>query len=463
MALTDYSLDQYSKIPNVSQETLDALSKLPKYSEMANLETLPQNIQQTAQGITPFNPVEAQNIQKASMPMIQTEEPQLETGDQKDEYVKMLESGKLKDMQALDELYKMRSQAALSGYEQGDREAGVAAGAISKLGTIAEEQQKTVDFQNEQLDKHIQSADEIKRQYEGMKVDSGRLWGKMGTGQKIMASLALVIGGIGSGLTGKENSALQIMNNAIDRDIQDQRDQITIQGKKYEAARGVYSDMLNKFGNERAAMAMTKDLYLQKAQLELNKYALKTNSIEARQKAMDASAQLEQQRIMMNMQFKASMLNELKAKGTGDIARGIDTIQDEKEREQATEEYGRLQSMKSKEQQVDTIFSDFARIKEEKSYLTSPLEKTRQKEMNKTAVRLLLADVAQKFPKGGEQVDKIVDSLTPSKGDTPETIALKKKRLIETIKTADDKGFPTLTKRGLLKEQKQIQTGRPVK
>lgn len=53
-------------------------------------------------------------------------------------------------------------------------------------------------------------------------IDPNRYYSNMGTGAKISAGIAMILGGMGSGFTGK-NVAVDLMQNAVDRDIEAQK------------------------------------------------------------------------------------------------------------------------------------------------------------------------------------------------------------------------------------------------
>jgi hypothetical protein len=58
------------------------------------------------------------------------------------------------------------------------------------------------------------------------KVDPRRMWGEMSTGRKVTASIGMILGGIGAGLTGGPNYAVQIIERAIERDVEAQKTEI---------------------------------------------------------------------------------------------------------------------------------------------------------------------------------------------------------------------------------------------
>jgi hypothetical protein len=78
------------------------------------------------------------------------------------------------------------------------------------------------------------------------KIDPNRYWNNTSTGGKIAASIALLLGGIGSGLTGGPNLALQNINKHIENDIQAQRDD-------HSNAMNMYKLGLEKYHDDQAA------------------------------------------------------------------------------------------------------------------------------------------------------------------------------------------------------------------
>lgn len=66
--------------------------------------------------------------------------------------------------------------------------------------------------------------DEILAEDEKMqRIDPNRFWNSKTTGEKILAGIGLVLAGIGSGITGQPNAALQVIQNQIDEDIKSQK------------------------------------------------------------------------------------------------------------------------------------------------------------------------------------------------------------------------------------------------
>lgn len=55
------------------------------------------------------------------------------------------------------------------------------------------------------------------------KIEPNRLWHNMGTGQKVSAVIGMILGGIGAGMTHGPNYAAQVIDKAIDRDMEAQK------------------------------------------------------------------------------------------------------------------------------------------------------------------------------------------------------------------------------------------------
>jgi hypothetical protein len=73
-------------------------------------------------------------------------------------------------------------------------------------------------------------------------LDYNRLWHNAGTGAKIMSAIGLAMGGMGAGVTGGQNQASAMLNSIIDRDVQQQKDDL---GRKET----VLQSALNEYGN----------------------------------------------------------------------------------------------------------------------------------------------------------------------------------------------------------------------
>jgi hypothetical protein len=109
------------------------------------------------------------------------------------------------------------------------------------------------------------------QEYGDMKVDPD-FFGRLDTGNKIMAGIAIALGGLGQayqGPEGKENMGLSMVMKAADRDIEAQKSNIGIKKDALAAKRGAFQDFLSITQDERAAelAEKTRILDIYKAQL----------------------------------------------------------------------------------------------------------------------------------------------------------------------------------------------------
>ena len=108
-------------------------------------------------------------------------------------------------------------------------EAGRAAGVAVRLEDINEEnarrlknRERLQELNREETQREEAEFETERNAWAAQKVEPGRLWAEASTGQKILGAISLFIGGFLEPVTGK-NTALQIIQRAIDRDINAQK------------------------------------------------------------------------------------------------------------------------------------------------------------------------------------------------------------------------------------------------
>lgn len=84
---------------------------------------------------------------------------------------------------------------------------------------IAELQQKRQQF----FDAQQQRSEALKSEILSSRIDPNRLWGSRTTGQKMGGIVGIILSGIGQGLAGGPNMAMQVLDKAIDADIDAQK------------------------------------------------------------------------------------------------------------------------------------------------------------------------------------------------------------------------------------------------
>lgn len=110
------------------------------------------------------------------------------------------------------------------------------------------------------LDQKMAEYDALVQEEANTKLDSNRFWTRLDTGNRILAGVSLALGALGQALTqGKSNMALDVIDKAIDRDIDEQKFNIDQLGKKKSSAQGLYQMYLQKVGNEKVARSLTRE------------------------------------------------------------------------------------------------------------------------------------------------------------------------------------------------------------
>lgn len=98
------------------------------------------------------------------------------------------------------------------------------------------------------------------------KIDPNRLFANQSTGEKIMGGIGMILAGIGSGLTGQPNLAVQLITRAIDRDVEAQH--ANLENKKSIVRMNM--DLLNN-DSQAILMARATGLAAASAMLEQQK------------------------------------------------------------------------------------------------------------------------------------------------------------------------------------------------
>jgi hypothetical protein len=162
-------------------------------------------------------------------------------------------------------------------------------------------------------------------------VDPNRLFGGS-TGRQIMAGIAIAFGSIGQALTkANSNTALDIINKAIDRDIAAQEGDIENLRGQSVMQRQILSDTYRKFDDKVAAQIAQKDAYLAGVQQQVQMMGLRYGTAEAQAKAADTIGQLDQLRASNKMQLYN--IEEAKAAQRNNMLKQSIDKQDEKSKE----------------------------------------------------------------------------------------------------------------------------------
>lgn len=108
------------------------------------------------------------------------------------------------------------------------------------------------------------------REMEAMRVEPNRLFNRADTAAQVMAGIGIGLGAIGGALmkTGT-NPALDVINRAIDRDLEAQRINIENRRAGVVGRLNLYGELLSRFKDETAARAVAREVMLKSVDLKL--------------------------------------------------------------------------------------------------------------------------------------------------------------------------------------------------
>lgn len=182
-----------------------------------------------------------------------------------------------------------------NAYVEGVRKAKEFQGLDDQMQAV-EKQRMSLQKQKEEdlslLQKQIeQRSDEAAKNMPGKD-----FWADRSTESKIGAAISIGLGAVGAAMTGGENQALKIINNAIDTDMKRQVERYSALRGRVGDARDSYGLMLKTYGDKESALLASQEIAYKKAQIKLNQFAAMADSDNARAKAQQLSGGLEMQR-----------------------------------------------------------------------------------------------------------------------------------------------------------------------
>lgn len=158
----------------------------------------------------------------------------------------------------------------------------------------------------------------------GMKVDPNKIWANKTTGDKIQVGIGILLGAFGQALTGgKSNYALDVIDQAIDRDIAAQKANIgakqVVVGEKANAI----AMLRQRFGDERLADITFKQAALERVKSEFFDKIVATKSAEVRARGQKAIAGIDE--MISKIRLEATAINETRTSGGQRVATTVET------------------------------------------------------------------------------------------------------------------------------------------
>ena len=152
------------------------------------------------------------------------------------------------------------------------------------------------------IQNEMNTLDQMKEDYSKTNIDPSHFWSDMTTGNKILSGIALALGAIGGSVDGR-NRAVDIFENAINRDINVQKANLEKKAQTMQMQRSVLADMRTQFNDENSAVAATKAIALDRLKMQIEENALQVKSPLAQAQAQGLLAEVELKRDNAIMEF----------------------------------------------------------------------------------------------------------------------------------------------------------------
>lgn len=327
--------------------------------------------------------------------------------------------------------------AGLKGQAAGEAKLGeLQANSLNQQ--IHAEQQLQASYQQHYQDLQ-QERQSFQQDIQNQHIDPNHYIGSMDTSQKIATALGLIMGGLGSGITGQPSAALQFLNNQIDRDIAAQKANL---GK----GENLLNANLRQFGNLRDATDMTRAMMTDVVSNQLKLAAAKTTDKAAQARAQQAIGALEIQAapVMSQIAMRRSILGGMQG-GKVDPSQVIRMVIPKEQQNEAYKELKEAQALSKGRDNVIKAIDRVAKLNSVGNRTMNPLQSVSQiKAIKDPIIAELSKATAGRFT---EQDSKMLDSLFPEITDTDESVSVKRAAAIKLLN--EKMNFPILDSYGI--------------
>jgi hypothetical protein len=229
----------------------------------------PQAVEAAAPSTATTPPTTGATPQTTTQPTQQQAAPMASATQFKDSYTA---TDPLKEAQA------RLSQVALEGEVQKGAELGAAKAAEERVIRQQRQQDMQAMAAKDANDQMVQEnrleqmqIDERKAldDLSNTKKDPERYWKEKGTGARIAAGIAVAFGAFAASMTGMRNGALDIINSAIDRDLDAQESEIKIKRDKVDAQGNMIARFERQGASRQNARLMARQAYLEDTAMKI--------------------------------------------------------------------------------------------------------------------------------------------------------------------------------------------------
>lgn len=339
--------------------------------------------------------------------------------------------------QAVQEQEQGIQQQARAESDLGKREADLAA-------KQADQSQQLMQSYQQNFNQLTQERQAIMHDIQQNHIDPNRYMKNMSTSGQVSTAIGLLLSGMGSGMTGQPNAAMQVLQQNIDRDVEAQKADI---GQKDSLLRAT----MQQFGNLHDATSMmrivTTDAYANK----VAQAAAMSKDPMAQARAQQLIGQLHMSVAPMQQQMaqRQTVMNAMQQGSTNfDPAMAVRTmVDDEQMKKPVFEEIQRAQNTR---RMGDNIMASFDKAAKDVRPLSGgrlknvfPGTESAYVEALHQAMQPTFSDIEQTVRQAA--MDNTFKNITPAMGNSDLEIATKRKALENYLKSKSSapiaKGF----------------------
>ncbi len=215
--------------------------------------------------------------------------------------------GAAKERAALIDIRKAALGAEAENQAVGqDQIATIHAGAAAEQQKLREQQLAWQQQAKVDVDRKDAELRSLVRDAMNKKIDPDHYWNSKDTGGKITSVIGMMLGGIGGGLNKTHtNPALDMLNRAIERDMQAQKGNIENNWKQIDKLHGLNNDAFTRSMHLDTWQTNHRIAGLEVVKLQLQEAAAKTNNVSVKNNAIDSIAKIDQEQIMQREKLYA--------------------------------------------------------------------------------------------------------------------------------------------------------------
>lgn len=216
----------------------------------------------------------------------------------------------------LDKAFEEQRQAALkatqAGQEQGIKEAAYLETVNAQLQKQQEDGARIQAQMQARIEEQFKKAQAAIDDAANWKVDSGRVWSNMGTGGKIAAAIAIGLSAVGQAYQGAAgvsapNLALQVIEGAINRDIEEQKANIIIKRENAQSQNSLLNTMRGQLGDLQQAQLATEASMYRAAGLQVQKIAAQSKDKAAQAAGQELFGKINERELQLRAQLQKTI------------------------------------------------------------------------------------------------------------------------------------------------------------